>query len=40
MHGIVVVYDIGGVTASHTLLMTPAIMKKHVVVFQVPGLAW
>ena len=35
VQGIVVIYDIGGVTASHTLMMTPAIMKKHVVVFQV-----
>ena len=35
VQGIVVVYDIGGVTTSHTLMMTPAIMKKHVVVFQV-----
>ena len=35
MQGIVVIYDIGGVTTSHTLMMTPAIMKKHVVVFQV-----
>ena len=35
VHGIVVIYDIGGVTTSHTLMMTPAIMKKHVVVFQV-----
>ena len=35
VQGIVVIYDIGGVTTSHTLMMTPAIMKKHVVVFQV-----
>ena len=35
VQGIVVIYDIGGVTPSHTLMMTPAIMKKHVVVFQV-----
>merc|ERR1712107_601763 len=34
VQGIVVIYDIGGVTTSHTLMMTPAIMKKHVVVFQ------
>ena len=35
VQGVVVIYDIGGVTTSHTLMMTPAIMKKHVVVFQV-----
>ena len=40
VQGIVVIYDIGGVTTSHTLMMTPAIMKKHVVVFQVGSSHW
>ena len=40
VQGIVVIYDIDGVTTSHTLMMTPAIMKKHVVVFQVGAIAY
>jgi len=32
--GIVVIHDMAGVTVSHTLMMTPSTMKKHIVLFQ------
>jgi len=34
VNGIAIIYDLAGITASHTMLMTPPTMKKHIVVFQ------
>ena len=34
VHGLAIINDVSGVTASHVAMMTSATMKKHIVVFQ------